>query len=164
MPVRGRLTTEEKLAAQYLALGMSLTQAADTTGLGLDLLRNALRHPLMEQEIEACKRRAFPVLADRLARRLEETQEPALNKMAGLLDAESEGVQFQAARDLLNRGPLAPKMGLQSQQQPGLSIHLDQSALHAILAGALNAGNQGIVAAFASLSRALPAPETPSHE
>src|SRR5437773_4869328 len=78
--------------------------------------------------------------------------------MGGLLDAESEAIQFQSAKDLLNRGPLAAHQGA-AQGQGGMQITLDHQALHAILAGALNMGHHGIVAAFTSLNQ----PDPPSN-
>lgn len=161
MPVRGRLTIQEKLAAQYIAVGMSLTDAAEQADIPLAMLRRSLPHPLFEAEIEASRMRTFPIMADRLTRRLEEVQEPALAKMVGLMEAESETIQFQSAKDLLNRGPLTPKSvhGQSEQPQNGATIHLDQQALQAILAGSLNAGQSAIIAAFAALS--IPVPVTP---
>ena len=161
MPVRGKLTMPEKFAAQLIALGHSLTDVAQEAELSLPVLRRALTHPLMDAEVSKWRVRAFPVLVDRLSNRLEQLQEPALEQMADLLHAESEPVQFQAARDLLNRGPLAPSPGQHGPGgQGGMTISLDQAALQAILAGALNMGQHGIVAAFASLGTP-PAPERP---
>lgn len=166
MPSRGRLTLHEKLAAQYLALGMSMTEAAQSADMELTLLRRAMSHPLFEAEIERCRQRAFPIVAERLTQRLEQLQEPALERMGSLMQAESEAVQFQASRDLLNRGPLAPKPAHPGRELPaqGATIHLDQQALQAILAGALNMGQHGIVAAFAALGHPQPLPQEQGHE
>lgn len=168
MPTRGKLSHAEKLAAQYMALGMSITDAAQATELALPVLRRAMTHPLFEAELERCRNRAFPALAERLTDRLDRLQEPALAKMGELLQAESEPVQFQAAKDLLNRGPLAPKtlyQGQVNQQQVlGMSISLDQQALTAILSGALNMGHHAIVNTFAQLGMQAPRNVTPTPE
>lgn len=160
MPRKGKLTVEERYAAQLLALAHSLTETAEMAGLGLDELRRAMGHPLMEAEIAQARLRAYPVLEERLKAHLERVQEPALSRMEGLLGAESEPVQFQAARDLLNRGPLAPQPRW-SRGQPevqGATIHLDTQAILAILAGALNMGQHGLVAAFAAFAALPPQP------
>src|SRR5437773_2724483 len=132
MPAKGKLTVSEKLAAQYVALGMSLDDVAQACDLSLPLLKRTLTHPLMQREVEQCRLRAFPALVERLGNRLEQLQEPALERMGGLLDAESEAIQFQSAKDLLNRGPLAAHQGA-AQGQGGMQITLDHQALHAIL-------------------------------
>jgi len=161
MPARGKLTMAEKLAAQYIALGMGLPEVAQTCDITLPVLKRTLTHPLMAQEIDRCRARAFPALVERLGSKLEQLQEPALDTMGALLRAESEAVQFQSAKDLLNRGPLGTAQG-GSGQAGGMQITLDHQALSAILAGALNMGHHGILAAFASLGSPGRSPDVTS--
>ena len=161
MPVKGQLTPAEKLAAQLIALGNSLADAAEESGISLAVLRKRMDFPLFAAEIERWRGKLFGTMAESLQARLEKLQHPALETMASLLQAESEPVQFQASKDLLNRGPLAPKPGYAGGMLPegGAAIHLDQKALEAIIFGARNAGQHAIVAAFAALPQ--PAPQAP---
>lgn len=166
MPVKGQLTPAEKLAAQLIALGHSLADAADESGITLPVLRKRMDFPLFAAEIERWRSKCFASLQESLAARLEKLQHPALETMASLMQAESESVQFQASKDLLNRGPLAPKPAYGGGMLPegGAAIHLDQKALEAILFGARNAGQHAIVAAFAALPQPAPMVEQPVQE
>ena len=154
MPAKGQLTTAEKFAAQLLALGKSLTFAAESTSLSLPQLRKRLELPIMQQEIDKWRHQHFAGLSDSLGARLQELQHPALEAMGDLLTAESEPVRKSAATDLLDRGPIGRKVqsNLNAQgQQAQSQITLDQQALTAILAGAINIGHAGILTAFAAL-------------
>lgn len=151
---KGQLTTSEKFAAQLLALGKSLTFAAEQSGLGLPQLRKRLTLPVMQQEVERWRGVHFAGLSESLGARLEELQHPALEAVSDLLTAESEPVRLGAARDLLDRGPLSRKLqgGLQGSAPSAIGqISLDQTALTAIISGALNMGNAAILTAFAAL-------------
>ena len=155
MPSKGQLTTPEKFAAQLLALGKSLTFAAESAGLSLPQLRKRLDLPLMQQEIARWRRQHFAGLSESLGARLAELQHPALEAMSDLITAESEPVRLGAAKDLLDRGPLSRRIqgdrgGGTGQSAQG-QITLDQQALAAILAGAINIGHAGILTAFAAL-------------
>lgn len=158
MPTKGKLTIQEKLAAQYMALGMSLTEAAAGADISLPVLRRAMQHPLFEGEVERCRARAFPSLAERLGGRLQAMQEPALESLNTLmLNAESEAVRLKATEGTLDRGGILVRHlgsghGGGQGQAP---ITLDHAALHAILSGALNMGQQGIIMAFASLGTSM---------
>ena len=171
MPSKGSLTTPEKFAAQLLALGKSLTFAAESAGLSLPQLRKRLDLPLMQQEIERWRGQHFVGLSESLGARLAEMQHPALEAMGDLMTAESEPVRLGAAKDILDRGPLSRRIqgerggaGAQGQGQ----ITLDQQALTAILAGAMNMGHAGILTAFAALRGQHTMPDakdvTPLHE
>lgn len=144
----------EKLAAVYLAQGMSMGEAAEACEISLDVLRRAIQHPLVEGEIARCRARAFPELSERLSRRLESFQEPALEEMGGLLREESPVMRFKASSYLLDHGPLGKQA--QGAGEGGVHVHLDRGALEAILHGAMNAGEIGIVAAFGRLGPPLP--------
>lgn len=151
---KGQLTTSEKFAAQLLALGKSLTFAAEQSGVGLPQLRKRLTLPLMQQEVERWRGVHFAGLSESLGARLEELQHPALEAVSDLLTAESEPVRLGAARDLLDRGPLSRKLqgGLQASGSSAIGqISLDQAALTAIISGAMNMGNAAILTAFAAL-------------
>lgn len=157
---RGQLSTQDKWAAQLLAMGKPLAEVAEEVELPVPTLKRHVELPLFQQEVERWRNKLFSTVADRLVARLERLQEPALERMADLMQAESEPVQFQAAKNLLDRGPLAPRPGnTQGPHGPGsgATIHLDQQALTAILSGALNIGNNGIIAAFAALPAHAPA-------
>ena len=154
MPVKGSLTTPEKFAAQLLALGKSLTFAAESAGLSLPQLRKRLDLPLMQHEIERWRSQHFAGLSESLGARLAEMQHPALETMSDLMTAESEPVRLGAAKDILDRGPLSRRIqgerGSTGAQGTG-AITLDQQALTAILASAMNMGHAGILTAFAAL-------------
>ena len=96
-----------------------------------------------------CRARTFPQLSERLSARLESFQEPALEGMGELLREESPAMRFKASSYLLDHGPLGKQA--QEQGEGGVHVHLDRGALDAILRGAINAGERGIVAAFGAL-------------
>lgn len=154
MPSKGQLTTPEKFAAQLLALGKSLTFAAEQAGLTLPQLRKRLELPLMQHEIERWRGQHFAGLSESLGARLTEMQHPALEVMGDLMSAESEPVRLGAAKGILDRGPLSRRIQGERGGGPGQvqgQIILDQQALTAILAGAINMGHAGILTAFAAL-------------
>lgn len=153
MPIKGQLTPQEKLAAQLCAMGHSLGDVSDESGISIAVLRKRMEFPLFAAEVERWRSKLFKTMGESLAARVEQLQHPALETMASLMQAESEPVQFRAAQDLLNRGPTAPRHypGGAVVPEGGMQIQLDQKALEAILLGALNMGQHGIVAAFAAL-------------
>lgn len=154
MPSKGQLTTAEKFAAQLLALGKTLTFASEQAGLSLPQLRKRLELPIMQQEIDRWRSQHFASLSESLGTRLEALQHPALETMSDLLTAESESVRHSTAKDLLDRGPLSRKIQDNRNGQGGpATISLDQAALTAILAGAMNIGHAGILNAFSSLNQ-----------
>ena len=165
MPPRRRdpnapLSINERLAALARATGSSQEEAAETAGMPLAQLRRLEEDSRFLAEFSRAQQRLMPDLADRLQRRLATLQEPAVERLALLMDAaESEAVQYQSARHLLERGPLGPLAAArQSSPGQGESISLDQGALQAIFAGAVNAGVSSVLAACASLAGAgLPA-------
>jgi hypothetical protein len=161
MPHRSQLTIQEKLAAQYLACGMLPREVQQATEMGESTLKRLQTEPLFIREVDMARQRAFPLLAERLTKRLEELQEPALEKMNALMEAESEPVQFQAAKHLLVSGPLGAKPERGGDPAHGATIHLDQQALAAVLGGALNMGHSGLIAAFAALRLPDAAPMPP---
>lgn len=160
---RGSLSPAERYACQLLAAQTPLAEVAHETDLSIAQIQKRLRdNVLFKQEVERWQTKLFRNVAEKLTTRLEQLQEPALERMGALLHAESEPVQFNAAKNLLDRGPLAPKSASASDiggAPGGATIHLDQQALTAIISGALNIGNRSIVAAFAALpnQQALPA-------
>ena len=160
-----RLSIQEKLAAQYLALGMSVQEVAQSTELNEGQLKRLQKTPLFQVEFDRCVDRTYPILAERLTRKLEQLQEPALNHLELLMTkAESEPVQLGAANSILNRGPLAVKSHATSQQQPGQTITFDQGALQAIIGGAVNIGQSSIIAAFNAFAHSLNDSPSQTHD
>jgi len=149
MAMERGLTTKQKLVAQYLALGYIESEAGKYANVSLAVVKKWQHEPLFQGEVQESRDRAFKTLEERLVARMEALQEPALERMGRLLNAESESVQLHAAEAILDKGPLGEK---KETPPGGVALSLDKATLEVMLKSAVNAGEVGVMAAF----RAIP--------